>query len=87
VAPPRLTDLSVVDTVTRGAKGYRQVVPPSLVNQYAAMPSFHVGWNVLVGVAVFRAAGHPLLRLLVVAGPAAMAVAVVVRDGGCRSPR
>ena len=77
VAPPRLTDLPLVDTVTRHADGYRQIVPPELVNQYAAMPSFHAGWNVLVGIAVFRATRNQLLRGLSVAGPLAMLVAVV----------
>jgi len=77
VAPPRLTDLPLVDTVTRHAEGYRQIVPPELVNQYAAMPSFHAGWNVLLGIVVFRATSHWLLRALAVVGPAAMVVAVV----------
>jgi hypothetical protein len=77
VAPPRLTDLALVDTVTREAEGYRQLVPPELVNQYAAMPSFHAGWNVLLGIVVVRATSNWLLRALAVAGPAAMVLAVV----------
>jgi hypothetical protein len=77
VAPPRLTDLPLVDTVTQEAEGYRQIVPPELVNQYAAMPSFHAGWNVLLGIVVFGATTNLALRLLAVAGPAAMVLAVV----------
>jgi hypothetical protein len=77
VAPPRLTDLPLVDTVTRGAEGYRQVLPQEFVNQYAAMPSFHAGWNVLLGIVVFQATRHLLLRALAVAGPATMVLAVV----------
>jgi hypothetical protein len=77
VAPPRLTDLPLVDTVTRNAAGYRQIVPASLVNQYAAMPSFHAGWNLLVGIVVFRATRNRLLRAFAIAMPAAMALAVV----------
>jgi hypothetical protein len=50
VAPPRLLDLPLVDAVTRHAAGYRVVLPPSLVHEYAAMPSFHAGWIVLAGV-------------------------------------
>ena len=34
--------------VTRDSEGYRQILPPELVNQYAAMPSFHAGWNLLI---------------------------------------
>jgi hypothetical protein len=77
VAPPRLTDLPLVDTVTAHAEGYRQILPSELVNQYAAMPSFHAGWNVLLGIVVFRATRHLLLRGLAVVGPGAMVVAVV----------
>jgi hypothetical protein len=77
VAPPRLTNLPLMDTVTRGAAAYRQILPPQLVNQYAAMPSFHAGWNLAVGIAVFGATRHWLLRAFAVAMPAAMAFAVV----------
>ena len=66
-----------LDTVTQGASGYRQILPPSLVNQYAAMPSFHAGWNLAVGIVVFRACRHLALRLFAVLMPAAMAFAVV----------
>jgi hypothetical protein len=77
VAPPRLTDLPLVDTVTAHAEGYRQLVPKALVNQYAAMPSFHAGWNVLLGIVVFRATRNRLLRALAIVGPATMVLAVV----------
>ena len=77
VAPPRLTDLPLVDTVTREAEGYRQIVPPELVNQYAAMPSFHAGWNVLLGIVLFGATRNVAIRLLAVIGPTAMVLAVV----------
>ena len=77
VAPPRLTDLPVIDTVTRDSEGYRQLLPPDLVNEYAAMPSFHAGWNLLVGIVVFQATRHWLLRSFAVVMPAAMALAVV----------
>jgi hypothetical protein len=78
VAPPRLTDLPLVDTVTSEAEGYRQILPASFVNEYAAMPSFHVGWNLMLGIIVYRAVRHWWMRGLAVLGPASMAVAVVV---------
>ena len=77
VAPPRLTDLPVIDTVTRDSDGYRQLFPPSLVNEYAAMPSFHAGWNLLVGIVVFSACRHWVVRAFAVLMPLAMALAVV----------
>ncbi len=77
VAPPRLTHLPLVDTITQNSDGYRQLLPRSFVNEYAAMPSFHAGWNLLLGIVVFRAVRTPLLRGLAVVGPASMAFAVV----------
>jgi hypothetical protein len=78
VAPPRLAGSGVVDTITYYAGGYRTVLPSSLVNEYAAMPSFHAGWSVLLGIVVFRASSRWPLRAFAVLMPAAMVVAVVV---------
>jgi hypothetical protein len=77
VAPPRLTDLPVIDTVTRESEGYRQILPPLLVNEYAAMPSFHAGWNLLVGMVAYAAWSQPLVRAFAILMPAAMALAVI----------
>ena len=55
VAPPRLFDLGLVDTVTSQSSSYRALQPPGLTNQYAALPSLHVGWNVLLGIVLFTA--------------------------------
>lgn len=76
VAPPRLLP-GFVDTVTEFSTSYRVLQPPSLVNKYAAVPSLHVGWNFLVGLALFRATRQPLVRLFAVISPIAMVVAVV----------
>ena len=78
VAPPRLAGGGVIDTITHYASGYRTVLPASLVNEYAAMPSFHAGWSVLLGIVVFRASRAWPLRAFAVLMPAAMVVAVVV---------
>jgi hypothetical protein len=78
VAPPRLTGVGVVDTVTAHAGRYRQLVPASLVNQYAAMPSFHAGWNLVVGVVLFQATRVLVVRVFAILMPMAMALAVVV---------
>jgi hypothetical protein len=56
-APPRfLTDKGFVDTVTLHSHAYRVLQPPSFTNPYAAMPSLHVGWNLLMGIAIVRCA-------------------------------
>jgi hypothetical protein len=77
VAPPRLAHIGVVDTVTRYASAYRSVLPASLVNEYAAMPSFHAGWNVLLGIAIFRASERRALRAFAIAMPTLMVLAIV----------
>ena len=56
---------------------YRTVLPPSLINEYAAMPSFHAGWNLLLGIELFRVSHNALLRTFGVLMPAAMAFSVV----------
>jgi membrane-associated phospholipid phosphatase len=78
VAPPRLAMLGLVDTIVGNSPAYRVLQPPAFTNQYAAMPSLHVGWNLLVGLAVWAATRRLWLRLLGLAMPAAMTVAVVL---------
>ena len=79
VAPPRFMEAwGFVDTVAENSSGYRVLQPPAFVNQYAAMPSLHFGWNLLVGVAIARYGSVPLLRLFGALMPAAMFVGIVL---------
>jgi hypothetical protein len=78
VAPPRLAGVGAIDTVTTYAGGYRTMLPTWLVNEYAAMPSFHAGWNVLLGIVVFRATESRALRAFAVAMPTLMVLSVVM---------
>ncbi len=77
VAPPRLLDLGLVDTVTEQSYAYRALQPPGLTNQYAAFPSLHVGWNLLVGIVLFGTTANLAVRGFAVASPLAMTFAVV----------
>jgi hypothetical protein len=77
VAPPRLLGVGLEDTVTRFSTAYRTLQPPALINKYAAMPSLHVGWNLLVGISLVRASRRRVIRVLGVAGPILMATAVI----------
>ena len=77
VAPPRLAPVGLQDTVTLHSEAYRTVLPPSLINEYAAMPSFHAGWNLLLGIELFRVSRHVLLRTFALLMPVAMAFSVV----------
>ncbi len=77
VAPPRLMDLGFIDTVTLHSEAYRVLQPPSLTNQYAAMPSFHVGWDLLVGIALVCEGTRSWMRVVGYALPLLMLVSVV----------
>jgi membrane-associated phospholipid phosphatase len=73
-----LVDLVLIDTVTEKSSSYRALQPPGLLNKYAAMPSLHFGWNLLVGVVIVRVTRRTLVRVFAVALPIAMAFAVVM---------
>jgi hypothetical protein len=77
VAPPRLVDLGLVDTVTESSEAYRYLQPPAFVNQYAAMPSLHAGWDLLVGLAILSAAATVGFRAVGALMPVLMVWAVV----------
>jgi membrane-associated phospholipid phosphatase len=77
VAPPRLAHLGLVDTVTERSQAYRVLQPPAFVNQYAAMPSLHVGWDLLVGITIVSVASAAWLRMVGRLMPVLMALATV----------
>lgn len=77
VAPPRMLDLGLVDTVTEYSTAYRVLQPPWFTNQYAAMPSLHMGWDLLIGIAIACCARHVWVRVLGWVLPALMCWAVV----------
>lgn len=77
-APPRLVDLGLIDTVTDRSSSYRALQPPGLINKYAAMPSLHFGWNLLVGIMLIRTTRRRIVWAFAIGLPAAMALAVVM---------
>jgi membrane-associated phospholipid phosphatase len=78
LAPPRLLPgLGFVDTQqVYGAGLYNQESVASLYNPFAAMPSMHFGWALLVGLMAFSSRRRAL-RLLGVFYPFCMAVVIV----------
>ena len=78
VAPPRLADPSITDTVTLYSDAYRVLQPPPLVNQYAALPSLHFGWNLLIGIVLFRAAPRNDVRGFGLVLPIVMWLSVIL---------
>ncbi len=79
VAPPRFLDAwGFVDTIAERSQAYRVFQPPAFVNQYAAMPSLHFGWNLLVGIAIVRHASTVPAKLFGVLMPVAVFLGIVV---------
>ena len=79
MAPPRfLPELGFVDTVLRDTSSYRVLQPPAFTNQYAAMPSLHVGWNLLMGIAIFTSTTNRVWRVFAVVMPLAMYLATIL---------
>jgi PAP2 superfamily len=78
VAPPRLLEAwGFVDTVADRSQAYRAFQNPAFVNQFAAMPSLHFGWNLLVGIAIVRHSIGPIPKLFGVLMPTAMLASIV----------
>src|SRR3954447_7060370 len=78
VAPPRLADIGMLDTITQGT-GFAMdsKLTTSFYNELAAVPSLHVGFAVAVGMAIAASVRHPLARLVAVLWGPAIALAVV----------
>lgn len=78
MAPPRfLPEFGFADTVMMHSEAYRVLQPPSLTNQFAAMPSLHVGWNLLMGIAIVSFASHRAWKVFGVLMPIAMYAATI----------
>jgi membrane-associated phospholipid phosphatase len=78
VAPPRLADVGLIDTITSGG-GVRldSALTTSFYNPLAAVPSLHAGFALAVGVALAAAASRPWLKLLALSWAPIIGLAVV----------
>ena len=80
-APPRLLPWplsdQVVDTMVSYSKVNYDIQPAAFVNRYAAMPSLHFGWNLLLGLGIIWNTKHTWARAFGVIMPAAMFFSVV----------
>jgi hypothetical protein len=78
VAPPRLAGLGFVDTVTHNAKvNLSSDLLGSLYNPFAAVPSLHFGYALLVGTTVAVLAKGTVARALGWSYPFVMLVVIV----------
>jgi membrane-associated phospholipid phosphatase len=79
LAPPRLVPaLGLVDTAAMVSPVYDTVEPKVFFNPYAAMPSMHIGWDLLMGFALAWCATHVWLRWAGALLPVGMLLAIVV---------
>ena len=81
-APPRLLpealNFGFVDTVGNQYQESRPLTPSWFVNEYAAFPSMHIGWNLLVGLAVWLATKNIFIRAFAFLMPMAMMADIVL---------
>jgi PAP2 superfamily len=78
VAPPRLASLGFVDTVSHSAKvNLSSDALGSLYNPFAAVPSLHFGYALLVGVTIAALARGRLVRVLALGYPVLMLLVIV----------
>lgn len=78
VAPPRLAQSGLQDTITLHSNSYRVLQPAAFTNQYAALPSLHVGWNLIMALAIVAALRHGWARVVALAMTFSMDAAVVL---------
>ncbi len=79
VAPPRLLpNLGFVDTIAMFNNKSNTMQPGFIVNHYAAVPSLHFGWALLVGIALIDIARNWWVRAFAVLFPAFMFFAIVL---------
>jgi hypothetical protein len=77
LAPPRMMPGFIDTMVLYGPNPYRSEAVQEFANQYAAMPSLHVGWSLIVAYGVIRIA-KSRARWLILAHPFLTCMAVVL---------
>jgi PAP2 superfamily len=76
-APPRLAGIGIADTVSNGHVDLNHGLVSSLYNPYAAVPSMHVGYALIVAASLLRYGGGWLVRALGTLYPAFVLLVVV----------
>jgi hypothetical protein len=76
-APPRMAATGLSDTVSHGAVNLNHGLVSSLYNPYAAIPSMHAGYALIVGAALLRYGHRALLRFAGVLYPPFVLLVIV----------
>ena len=79
VAPPRMfPEFGFVDTVREHSAVYQSFEGSDLVNEFAAVPSFHFGWILLVWLALIQTNRNVITRALAVLMPLMMLLSILL---------
>jgi len=62
--PPRLADIGIADTVSNSHVDLNTGLVSSLYNPYAAVPSMHIGYALIVAASLLRHGRHRVVRTL-----------------------
>jgi PAP2 superfamily len=76
-APPRLAAVGIADTISAGHVNLNHGLVSSLYNPFAAVPSMHFGYAVIVGATLVRHGGRTVLRALGALYPALVLLVIV----------
>jgi hypothetical protein len=79
-APPRMAALGIADTISGDHVDLNHGLLSSLYNPFAAVPSMHVGYAVIVGASLIRYGRRPALRAVGILYPM-LVVLVIVATG------
>jgi hypothetical protein len=80
LAPPRLAGVGAVDTMLSVGPSAYPAAADGIANQYAAMPSLHIGWAILVAVAVLRVSRSRWRWAIALHAPVTVFVVVVTAN-------
>jgi hypothetical protein len=76
-APPRLAGIGIADTVSNAHVDLNEGLISSLYNPFAAIPSMHVGYAVVIGGSLLYHGGRRALRVLGALYPALVLLVIV----------
>jgi hypothetical protein len=76
-APPRLSDVGIADPLSGGHVDLNKGLVSSLYNPFAAIPSMHVGYALIVGASLARYAPHLITRVAGLAYPPVVLLVIV----------
>jgi hypothetical protein len=79
-APPRDAGLGIADTISGGHVNLNKGIIASLYNPYAAIPSMHAGYALVIGISLVREGRRRLLQVIGALYPV-LVVFVIVATG------